>query len=375
MDLHIRAYFVANPLPVVEKILRRAQKARTRWENVTSLTINMTHRILMEQGPAPAVDVHGERIVQIANMFVDVFPNMRKLKFDAPYKNEHTSPLYGTLANIYSQQLQELVSFPPIPASAISFSSQLTRLEIGPGNQSSYQLPRAVVASLVDLTLYGMRADYNWCDLDSSSSRPIVFANLKRLWVFYKTGNPAAVSIDTRAPARLEFPVLDMLYYSCEDDNLRFLSNARLPTQMSSVRLKGTYKMFQIIHSTTLPRVNDLALTVVRNDGCSASALFGTISQIFEQSKIRFGHEILIDDRSLVLNPTDVVCPRLTKLRITAPTSAETVLAIISRFPCLQELALHNFAPQQIPAEIPADALVNGNAVILAPFATKLNTL
>ncbi|KAJ2715070.1 hypothetical protein H4R19_001407, partial [Coemansia spiralis] len=381
MDLRVRVFFGSNPLPALDAILGAMRRARAQWANIRSLTVNMTAQIHRLRSALPDACAPRRQTTRIARRLAELLPGVRKLQIDGPYRNEFTSPFYGRLAHMFSHQLTEMVCLPPIPATSISFSSQLTCLEIGPGPGAGHTIPRAVAGTLMSLTLYSLHPSYGWgsfADGTGAGQQPIVFASLKRLWLFYSHDGGGSKSGEGTA-SRLEFPALEMLHYCNECSSTEFLDVAQLPARMDSVRIRATHSTFQRLCEMGLPRVDDLSLSVLQQpqqEGkCTAVVLFRTLSQLIAQTKPRHGAEILVDDKEVLLDPTHIACPQLSRLRVTAPASAETLLAVIVRFPHLQALTFTNLAPPQVPAEIPVAALAAGDAVGLPPFATRLEAL
>ncbi|KAJ2765646.1 hypothetical protein IWQ56_004016 [Coemansia nantahalensis] len=376
-SLWVRVFFGSDPLPALAAMLRTVQGARARWASVQSLTFNMSPQARGARDNLPDPDIPHEQIARFAQQFAEAFPGIRELRIDAPYRNEISRLLYARLTDAYSSQLAKVVCLPPIPCSSICFSNQLTCLEIGPFVDG--RLPRAVAGSLVSLTLYTLDASYDWSSFaadGSTGQQPIVFANLKRLWVFFESDRGGSGSSRSMASMpRVEFPVLERLCFGDVCGSARFLETARLPRRMGSLRVRGTYSTFQRLWATTLPRLDNLSLSMTSGGGGKPAEVLGTLSQIIARAKPQFGAAVEIEDREVAVDPAHIAGVQLADLQVAAPTSAETLLAVLGGQPRIRSLSLANFAPGQVPAVVPVAELAAGGAVELAPFATQLESL
>ncbi|KAJ2779738.1 hypothetical protein H4R18_003841 [Coemansia javaensis] len=355
-ELRLRAFYAGEPFDALEAMLAAARQARGRWDNVTSLNINLSPQPRQPHS-AQTADEHRARRVAIVAQFGAVFPAVAELSIDGPYRNEHTAPLYVALARLYSGQLRALSTLPLVPASTMRFTAALTSLEIGAASGPAHRLPRVLAESLEELALYCIPTDYAWTAHDGDCPGRVTFGRLRRLWAFY--GSWRAVPAEAGAPKAqpppvLAFPALQTLHCTSDEGPAPLLGTARLPAAMRRVVVRGPLETLQCALAARLPGADGLTVSLAHSGRCSMDAVAATVNAIFRGARADTRCELLLDERNIEFRPQDIVCPGLARLRVAAPITAAAALAAVRRFPRLESLALTDVVPHPLPAEIPA---------------------
>ncbi|KAJ2805973.1 hypothetical protein H4R21_001054, partial [Coemansia helicoidea] len=205
------------------------------------------------------------------------------------------------------------------------------------------------------MTLAYGPANHSWAPFRAdNSSRVIEFTKLERLFVGYlkiHQENGVAVRHRDGHPWQLQFPSLKKLRIFCSRDICPLLEYAVLPPRMESISIELRSDAYLGIADLVLPATKHLSLRIEMQSLGDPSGL-PVINRMFESARGSESLELVVKDCMLQVEAESITCTALTHLSVSAPTTVDTMLAIIEKLPNLVQLTYLELDLSDIQADI-----------------------
>ncbi|KAJ2083822.1 hypothetical protein H4R24_000474 [Coemansia sp. RSA 988] len=144
---------------------------------------------------------------------------------------------------------------------------------------------------------------------------------------------------------------------------------------MDILDVLGSSETMRLLSNMRIPLVKKLSLNVATATSSINHGTLESINKILKNSPECRINRLIVNEYTIIIDPTVIEWSRLTLLHIGAPTNMDNALKIIAKLPNLVELMFYNFVPEAIPEE--ALALDKGSEFHskLAPLNSTITKL
>ncbi|KAJ2308978.1 hypothetical protein IWW55_000069 [Coemansia sp. RSA 2706] len=372
----IHLNYVRNPVPGLQKIAQMIRNNAQAWPRIRHLEVSMNFNQVEATRAGQDIARFIIESKKLVSELVNLLPNISQLSLPETRSNAFNASVYNQLASAYAPQLTMLCSNIVTIFDDAAQLAQLTCLNIQIRPNMLVSVPKLAAATLQNLTLRNVPADYTWDDFASSSSDSQVwFTSLQTLTLTFNRTSKQTIR-DT-AVTSLHFPRLKILrVYAASGESRGFFKLSKfsaldvLDLAESPVELKPIGQLsFQVTRVLRLT-ANFPWLTNQKHG-------FQAINRFIDKTESGALVELNVTNNiaHVDVDAGNITNGKIAHLCISGAVSVETLVGIISTLPRLKVLIVAevNSEATFIVPNIPPP---NGHgALAIQPLNVQLESL
>ncbi|KAJ1958230.1 hypothetical protein GGI12_004788 [Dipsacomyces acuminosporus] len=226
-------------------------------------------------------DSEEKMATRIANYFINHLPNLACLHLDISNTGEGCEVFLNKMANAYLPRLHTLYTGNKVGITFNAhnrFGENLTYLTLKMNTDSSNRLPWIMAAQLQYLKLTDIPEHFTWSTFYSDSPSSVTFANLQKLFMFFKSetlaellhrGNDSESKImriinQDANNRQLRFPKLQTLSLSRNPYSDSAFYERFVQAPLRTVNISGSFRSMHSMHNEMLVDLYKLTLDIKR---------------------------------------------------------------------------------------------------------------
>ncbi|KAJ2716486.1 hypothetical protein H4R19_000625 [Coemansia spiralis] len=360
--------YKANPFPGLRALLEKLRTLAGEWSHVRHLFLGMHPGARARNDGHVSPADHETDLREMVDALAALFPAVRKLQTGGAENIPFLRELFGSLAGVYADQLQELVT-DHITLPHGRWFAQLKRAVLYNDCEHDFELPRMNPDTIEELELLRFHPNHVWSSFaPSDGSQTIEFPRLRHLRMDYS-------SLLLRADQRtwvLRFPALQKLRIGSPDAEWPMLQHVVLPPRMATIDVSAAPALCQNIVARESQCANRLVVRVSRSHMDDPASL-ATANNALQMAHQCLARVLVMKNKLTPLRPEHISCTTLTALEVTGPMGVDSMLGLIGKLPQLTSLLLRNLQLDDIQSDISIPA--SGTHVLEAPLHTKLRAV